>query len=169
MAMMDRLEQILTILFASFCRIYFWECLLFQKRKGDIYFILLKNFILFRMFGINNSIFLQPLPQYSSFKTDSYFCAIIYIIDNFSWCSQIQILAGTFYPLHFPYRILVLPHKSSNFWEILAPKQLSTAGVEQARVINYLFWIFEARLGKNIGGAMAPLAPPLPPSLPCDL
>ena len=33
-------------------------------------------------------------------------CAIWYIIDNLSWCFQIQILAEI--SLHFPYRILVL-------------------------------------------------------------
>ena len=32
---------------------------------------------------------------------------------------------------------------------------------------NYFFWTFEARHGQNIGGAMAPLAPPLSPSLHC--
>ena len=57
------------------------------------------------------------------------------------------------------------PLKFSNFWGIWAPKQLSKAGVEQARVIYYLSYTSEARRGKNIGGAMAPLAPPLPPSL----
>ena len=42
---------------------------------------------------------------------DLNFGAVYYIIDNFSWCFQIQILAGTIYPLHFPYRILALYHK----------------------------------------------------------
>ena len=54
------------------------------------------------------------------------------------------------------------PLKFSNFWGIWAPKQLSKAGVEQARVIYYFSYTSEARRGKNIGGAMAP---PLPPSL----
>ena len=57
------------------------------------------------------------------------------------------------------------PLKFSNFGGIWAPKQLSKAEVEQARVIYYLSYTSEARRGKNIGGAMAPLAPPLPPSL----
>ena len=57
------------------------------------------------------------------------------------------------------------PLKFSNFWGIWAPKQLSKAEVEQARVIYYLSYTSEARRGKNIGGAMAP---PLPPSLQWD-
>ena len=35
-------------------------------------------------------------------------CAIFYIIDNFSWWLKIQIVAGTIFPLHFHYRILVI-------------------------------------------------------------
>ena len=56
------------------------------------------------------------------------------------------------------------PLKFSNFWGIWAPKQLSKAGVEQARVIYYLSYTSEARRGIN----MAPLAPStaLPVELP---
>ena len=40
------------------------------------------------------------------YKGDLNLCAIYFIIANFSWCFQIQILAGTISWLHFPYRIL---------------------------------------------------------------
>ena len=73
----------------------------------------------------------------------------------------------------------VLPKMYTNFsvknhassWKLTSPRifalpwNLVSCKNEALCSCNYFFWTFQTRHGQNIGGAMAPLAPPLTTSL----
>ena len=52
------------------------------------------------------------------------------------------------------------------YWGILSPKTSFEGQSRAFRTYIYYLYNFRGEAGQNIGGAMAPLAPPLPPSLP---